>query len=67
MDWTSRFSECLVESLACGFVIHLWVCLTDEEEEAFMGALGVDTMEEQPTVEMEGDMEAVDAEFKCRD
>ena len=30
-------------------------------------ALGVDRMEDQPVVEMVGDMEVVDAEFKCRD
>ena len=36
----------LVESLAFGFMIHLWVSLTDEEGEAFMGALGVDRMDE---------------------
>ena len=32
-----------------------------------MGALGVDRMEDCPVVEMEGDMEVVDTEFKCRD
>ena len=37
-----------------------------EQGQAFMGALGVDRMEE-PVVEMEGDMEVVDAEFKARD
>ena len=31
-----------------------------------MGALGVDRMEDCPVVEMEGDMEVVDTEFKCR-
>ena len=39
--------------------------MTDEEGEAFMGALGVDRMEE-PVVKMEGDLEVVDAEFECR-
>ena len=70
LDWSSRertLSECLVESLAFGFAIPLQVSLTQEEGEAFMGALGVDRMEEQPVVEMEGNMEVVDAEFKCRD
>ena len=57
----------LAESLAYGFTIHLRVSLTEEEGEAFMGALRVDRMEEQPVVEMEGDMEVVDAELKCRD
>ena len=47
-------------------MIHLWVSLTDEEGEAFVGALGVDRMEE-PAVEMEGDLEVVDAKFKTRD
>ena len=32
----------------------------------FMGALGVDKMEDYPVVKMEGDMEVVDAEFECR-
>ena len=41
--------------------------MTEEEGEAFMGALGVNRMEEQPVVEIEGDMEVVDAEFECRD
>ena len=31
-----------------------------------MGALGIDRMEE-PVVEMEGDVEVVDVEFKARD
>ena len=29
--------------------------------------LGVDRMEDHPVVEMEGEIEAVDAEFECRD
>ena len=49
------------------FVIHLRVSLTEEEGEAFMGALGVDRMEDHPVVEMEGNLEVVDAEFECRD
>ena len=57
----------LVEGLVSGFVIHLRVSLTEEEGEAFMGALGADRMEEQSVVEMEGDIEVVDAEFEGRD
>ena len=67
LDWSSRertLSGHLVESLAFRFVIHFQVSLTEEEEEAFVGALGVDRMEEQPVVKMEGDMEVVDAEFQ---
>ena len=60
-------SGCLVESLVSGYVIHLRVGLTEEEGDAFMGALGVDRMEDHPVVEMEGNLEVVDAEFKCRD
>ena len=56
-----------VKSLVSGFVIHLRVSLTEEEEDTFMEALRVDRMEDHPVVEMEGDMEVVDAEFKCRD
>ena len=48
-------------------MIHLRVGLTEKEGDAFMGALGVDRTEDNPVVEMEGDMEVVDAEFKCRD
>ena len=53
----------LVQSLVSGFVIHLRICLSEEEGDAFLGALGVDKMEEALVVEMEGDMEVVDAEF----
>ena len=70
LDWSSRkrsLSGCLVQSLAYGFVIHLRIGLSEEEGDAFLGALGVDKMEEAPVVEMEGDMEVVDAEFECRD
>ena len=70
LDWSSReriLSGCLAESLAYGFAIHLRVSLTEGEGEAFMGALGVNRMEEQPVVKMDGYMEVVDAEFKCRD
>ena len=49
------------------FTIHLRISLSEVEGEAFMGALGVDRMEDHPVVEMEGDMEVVDTEFECRD
>ena len=48
-------------------MIHLRIGLSEQEGDAFLGALGVDKMEEAPVVEMIGDMEVVDAEFKCRD
>ena len=48
-------------------MIHLRIGLSEEEGDAFLGALGVDKMEEAAAVEMEGDMEVVDAEFECRD
>ena len=70
LDWSSgerSLSGCLVQSLASGFVIHLKIGLSEEEGDAFLGALGVDKMEEAPVVEMEEDMEVVDAEFECRD
>ena len=70
LDWSSRersLSGCLVQSLVSGFVIHLRISLSEIEGDAFLGALGVDRMEDQPVVEMVGDMEVVDAEFKCRD
>ena len=56
-----------MESLVYGFATHLRVSLTEEEGEDFMGALGIEKMEEQPVIEIEGDMEVVDAEFQCRD
>ena len=56
-----------MESLVSGFAVHLRVSLTEEEGGAFMGALGADRMEACPVVEMEGNMEVVDAEFKSRD
>ena len=70
LDWSSgerSLSGCLVQSLESGFVIHLRIGLSEAEGDAFLGALGVDRMEEAPVVEMEGDMEVVDAEFECRD
>ena len=70
LDWSSRersLSGRLVQSLESGFVIHLRIGLSEEEGDAFLGALGVDKMEEAPVVEMEGDMEVVDVEFECRD
>ena len=57
----------LVQSLASGFAIHLRISLSEEEGDAFLGALGVNRMEEAPVVKMEGDMEVVDAEFERRD
>ena len=70
LDWSSgerSLSGRLVQSLVSGFVIHLRIGLSEEEGDTFLGALGVDRMEEAPVVEMEGDMEVVDAEFECRD
>ena len=56
-----------MQSLVSGFAIHLRIGLSEEEGNAFLGALGVDRMEDAPVVEMEEDMEVVDAEFECRD
>ena len=56
-----------MQSLVSGFVIHLRISLSEVEGDAFLGVLGVDRMEYCPVVEMEGDMEVVDVEFKCRD
>ena len=70
LDWFSRersLSGHLVQSLVSGFVIHLRISLSEVKGDTFLGALGVDRMEDCPVVEMEGDMEVVDAEFKCRD
>ena len=70
LDWSSgerSLSGRLVQSLESGFAIHLMIGLSEEEGDSFLGALGVDKMEEAPVVEMEGDMEVVDAEFECRD
>ena len=70
LDWSSRgrsLSGLLVQSLVSGFAIHLRIGLSEIEGDAFLGALEVDRMEDHPVVEMEGDMEVVDAEFECRD
>ena len=70
LDWSSgerSLSGRLVQSLVSGFAIHLRIGLSEEEGDAFLRALGVDKMEEAPVVEMEGDMEVVDAQFECRD
>ena len=70
LDWFSRersLSGHLVQSLVSGFAIHLTIGLSEEEGDTFLGAVGVDRMEEAPVVEMEGDMEVVDAQFECRD
>ena len=47
-----------MQSLVSGFAIHRRIGLSEVEGDAFLGAL---------EVEMEGDMEVVDAEFECRD
>ena len=70
LDWFSRGRSlygCLVQSWVSGFAIHLRIGLSEVEGDALLGALGVDQMEDCPVVEMEGDMEVVDAEFECRD
>ena len=70
LDWSSRergLSGHLVQSWVSGFAIHLRIGLSEVEGDAFLGALGVDRMEDHPVVEMEGDIEVVDAEFECRD
>src|ERR1700743_2657188 len=70
LDWSSRersLSGHLVQSWVSGFAIHLRIGLSEVKGDAFLGALGVDRMEDAPVVEMEGDMEVVDAEFECRD
>ena len=56
-----------MQSLVSGFAIHLRIGLSESEGDAFLGALGVDRMEEAPVVKMEGDMEVLDTEFECRD
>ena len=70
LDWSSRersLSRRLVQSWVSGIAIHLRIVLSEVEGDAFLRALGVDRMEDCPVVEMEGDMEVVDAEFECRD
>src|ERR1700743_2313450 len=70
LDWFSRgrsLSGCLVQSWVSGFVIHLRIGLSEVEGDAFLGALEVNRMEDCPVVEIEGDMEVMDAEFECRD
>ena len=70
LDWSSRgrsLSGCLVQSWVSGFAIHLRIGLSETEGDAFLGALEVNWMEDRPVVELEGDMEVVDAEFECRD
>ena len=57
LDWSSgerSLSGRLVQSLASGFAIHLRIGLSEEEGDAFLGALGVDKMEEALVVKMEG-------------
>src|ERR1700743_3038976 len=70
LDWSSRersLSRRLVQSWVSGFAIHLRIHLSEVKGDGFLGALEVDRMEDALVVEMEGDMEVVDAEFKCRD
>ena len=70
LDWSSRersLSRHLVQNLVPGYVIHLRIGLSELEGDWFMEALEVDRMEDYPVVKMEGDMEVVDTEFKCRD
>ena len=70
LDWSSRersLSGHLMQSWVSGFAIHLRIGLSEVEGDTFLGALEVDRMENHPVVEMEGDMEVVDAEFECRD
>ena len=70
LDFSSRgrnLSKRLVQSLVSGFAIHLRIGLSEVKGDAFLGALGVYRMEDCPVVEMEGEMEVVDPEFKCRD
>ena len=69
LEWSSRersLSGRLVQSLVSGFAIHLRIGLSEIEGDTFLRALGVDRMEDVPVVEMEGDMEVLDAEFECR-
>ena len=56
-----------MQSWGSGFAIHLRIGLSETKGDALLGALEVDRMEDHPAVEMEGDMEVVDTEFKCRD
>ena len=56
-----------MDSLDSGYAIHLRIGLSELEGDCFMGALGVDRMEDHPVVEMERETEVVDAEFECRD
>ena len=51
---TKSLSGRLVQSLVSGFVIHLRISLSEVEGDAFMGALGVDQMEDHPVVKIVG-------------
>ena len=65
LDWSSgkrSLSGHLVQSLVSGFAIHLRIGLSEEEGDAFLGALGVDRMEEALVVKMERDMEVASVE-----
>ena len=57
LDWFSRersLSGHLVQTWVSGFAIHLRIGLSEVEGDAFLGALGVDRMEDHPVVKMEG-------------
>ena len=43
-----------MQSLVSGFAIHLRIGLSEVKGDAFMGALGVDRMEDRLVFEMEG-------------
>ena len=47
-------------------MIHLRIGLSEVKGDAFLGVLEVNRMEDCPMVKIEGDIEVVDAEFKCR-
>ena len=53
-----------MQSWVSGFVIHLRIGLSEVKGDAFLGALGVGRMKDCPVVEMEGNMEVVNAEFR---
>ena len=70
LEWSSKernLSGRLVQSWVSGFAIHLRIGLSEVKGDAFLGALAVNRIQDALVVEMEGDMEVVDAEFKCRD
>ena len=54
-----------MQSCVSGFVIHLRIGLSEVEGDAFLGALGVNRMEEAPVIEMEGDVRKLDLSHLC--